>query len=287
MYHRKTQDFARLGLVILVALLQGLPLASAFSQERGFSAVVPTFHDRLNTSHREGPLRLREQRFILYVYRNAVVVYSSATFVNMGMTPVTQEFALPSTGHAIDDVDGSVSNGILSAQLRVQGERVSPEIVSDAEGEWIVIQAALAPREERTVTALFWAETSLADVDATPGLDTAAIEPGTRRFLIDLSHTSIWNSDVASIDISVHLKGGMSYEADGFDVQPENFERTDSTLVWALRNVEAMPEDNISVTYEPAGSWVGSPNTMATLARYIVGTVYDRLIEEANTRGRK
>jgi len=250
------------------------------AQEKQYTAIIPTFHDRLNTFGRESFLQLQRQRFILFVYRNAVAVSSEADFVNTGMDTLSQEFGLPSTGHDENgnEPGGRISNGILDVQLWVEGERIAPDFIHDGNEDWYTIRTRFAPGEQRKVKAVFWAQTSLVDVDSLPGLDTVAIAIGKRGFMLDLSHATVWNNVVETIDVTVVLKGGMSFQRDSFSAEPDTYELRDSTITWSLKNVEPSPSDNIVVSYTPSGSWGSATNTMAKLARYIVGRVFDSLL---------
>jgi len=234
----------------------------------------------LNASRIESSLQLRSQRFVLFAYRNAVAVYSEADFVNTGIDTLSQELALPSTGHdeTEDEPGGRISNGILSVQLWVEGERVAPEIIHDGNEDWCTIRSRFAPGAQRKVKAVFWAQTSLTDVDSLPGIDTVAITIGKRGFMVDLSHAAVWNGVIESIDVTLVLKGGMSFQRDSFTAEPSTYDLQDSTMTWSLKNVEPSMSDNIDVSYTPSGSWRSATNTMARLSTYIVKKVYDDLL---------
>jgi len=273
----------RLRLVLLLSLLIALPNVGR-AQEREYVAIIPTFHDRLNTSGQESFLQLQRERFIVFVYRNAVAVYSEANFVNSGMETLTQEFALPSTGHREngDEPGSRISNGILSAQVWVEGKQVSPVLVHDDNGDWYTIKSQFTPWGRQTVKAVFWAQTSLTDIDSLPGLDSTAIPTGKRGFLLDLYHAGVWNNAIETIDVTVVLRGSMSFRQDLFSAEPETYDLQDSTMRWTFRNIEPAPEDNIIVSYTPSGSWGSGTNTMAKLSTYIVKQVYDKLIDYAS-----
>ena len=266
---------------ISLMFLSFAPLSVTLPQGKEYSAIIPTFHERAHTSGRESSLQLQRQRFVLFVYRNAVAVYSVADFVNTGTDELSQEFALPSTGHKENDVDpdGRISNGILSVQLWVEGERVVPDVLHDGNEDCYTIRARFVPGERRRIKAVFWAQTSLADVDSLPGLDTAAIPIGKRGFMLDLSHATVWNNVIERIDVTVVIKGRMTFRGDAFSAAPEEYDLQDSTMSWSFRNVEPSPWDNIVVSYTPSGKWGSATNTMARLATYIVGSVYERLIQ--------
>jgi hypothetical protein len=245
-----------------------------------FRAIIPAFHNRLGTAETLSPIQLRRQSFVLFVYRNAVAVFSGAEFVNNGPDTLEQEFALPSTGHDRNDEDsGMVSSGILSPRIRIEGERTAANVIEDGDGEWYALNASFDPGQTRRIDAFFWAQTSLTDVDSLPGLDSTEIAPGRRGFLIDIAHEAAWSDVVDSIGVLLVLKGGLAFEADSFDVSPDNFDRSDSTIAWFFENTEPAADDDILVDYRPAGPWPGGTNTMARLSAFIVSKVYDELEE--------
>jgi hypothetical protein len=249
------------------------------AQEREYIAMIPPFHDRLNTTGAEGPLQLNQQRFVLFVYPNAVAVYSEADFVNTSMETRIQEFALPSTGHDENGIlrGGRISTGILSVQLWVQGERITPDFINNGNEEWYTIRTQFAPGEQRKVKALFWAQTSLADVDSMPGLDTVVISDGNRGFMFDISHAAVWNGPIQTISINAVLMQGMDVKQASFNADPHTDEMQDSTLTWKLYNTEPSASNNIFVWYSSVGKQEPEYNTMAKLSTYIVNTVYDNL----------
>jgi hypothetical protein len=257
------------------------PLSLSIGQAKRYSAIIPAFHDRLIASGREGVLQLRHQRFVVFVYRNAVAVSSEADFLNTGTDTLSQEFALPSTGHGEtgDESGGRISNGILSVQLWVEGQRIPSDFIHEGNEDWYTIRSRFKPGEHRRVNALFWAQTSLAAARSLPDLDTAAIVMGKRGFVLDLSHASVWKNLVETIDVTVVLKSGISIAGDTVSPEPDTYHVQDSTLTWSLRNMKPSPGDNIVVSYTPSGGWGSTPNTMAMLETYIVKRVYDRLLD--------
>jgi hypothetical protein len=219
------------------------------AQEREYLAMIPPFHDRLRTMEVDDPIQLKYQRFVLFIYRNAVVVYLEADFVNTSIEPIIQEFALPSTGHNENGVlpGGRISTGILSVQLWVQGKKIVPDFINTGKEEWYTIQTQYAPGEQRKVKALFWAQTSLTDVDSIPGLDTVTISNGKRGFMIDLSHAAIWNSAIETININAVFMDSLNSKQESFNADPPSYEVQDSILIWKLNNVEPSANDNIFV----------------------------------------
>jgi hypothetical protein len=266
---------------ICLMILTIAPLSQSIGQEKRYSAIIPAFHDRLTKSGRESVLQLQRQRFVLFVYRNAVAVSSEADFLNTGVDTLSQEFALPSTGHGEigDEPHHRISNGILSVQLWIEGQRIAPDLIHESNEDWYTIRSRFAPAEHRRVKAVFWAQTSLAGVDSLQGLDTVVIPAGKRSFVLDLSHATVWKNVIEAIDVTVVLKGGMSFQRDSVSCEPDTYHLQDSTITWSLRNAKPSPGDNIVVSYTPSGRWGSAPNTMARLETYIVKTVYDRLLD--------
>jgi hypothetical protein len=265
---------------IYLTFLNFILLNQSQAQTKEYLAIIPAFHSRQQMGSTESSLQLRHQRFVLFVYPNAVAVYSESDFINQGDELFTQEFAIPSTGHDENGSDpgGRISNGILSIQLWIQGERADPEFIQEGNEEWYTIQTTFAPNEERKVKALFWAETSLTDIDSLLGSDTTIIANGKRGFLIDLSHASIWNNNIESNDVVVVLKDGILSREQNFNAEPKTYDLKDSTLTWSQKYVEPSLEDNIFISYDSPANLDLNMSTMAKLADYIVKKVYDQLL---------
>ena len=270
--------------ILTAALL--VPLSETAAQNSGYFAILPAFHDRLNRSGLESPLQLNHQKFVVFVYRNAVAVYSEADFFNPTQDTIRQELALPSTGHDenLSAPESRVSNGILSVRMWIEGEKMMPRAVSDANEDWITVTVRFAPAQARKVKALFWAQTSLANVESTPGLDTVPIDPGPRGFMLDLLHAGVWGGPIGTIDVTVLFKGGLRVGQDSVTAEPETYESTDTSLTWSMTSLEPLAGDNIVLFYRPAGPWPAGPNTMAHLSEYIVRKVYDTLLYVAGRR---
>ncbi len=250
------------------------------AQSDGYIAIIPPFHSRQEIGSTESPLQLLHQRFVVFVYQNAVAVYSESNFINQSENVVEQEFALPSTGHDENGIapGGRISNGILSVQLWIQNERLNSKFIQDGSEDWYTAQTRFAPHEKRKVKALFWAETSLTDIDSLPGLDTTIIVNGKRGFLINLAHAAVWNNIIESIDIYVILKDGILPNGETFSAKPSNYDLKDSTLSWSMNNLEPSSSDNIEILYESLNNSDSTKNTMAKLSTFIVKHTYDQLI---------
>jgi hypothetical protein len=129
------------------------------------------------------------------------------------------------------------------------------------------------------VKAVFWAQTSLADLNSLPGRDSAVIPLGRRYFVLDLSHATVWKNVIESIDVTVVLKGGLSFTQDSVSCEPDSYHLQDSTITWSFRDMKPSPRDNIMVSYTPSGIRGSVPNTIARLETFIVKTVFDRLLD--------
>jgi len=249
------------------------------AQTKDYIAIIPSFHCRQNTTGTESPLELRNLQFVVFVYENAVVVYSESDFINQSGNVLEQELALPSTGHNEkgDDPSGRISNGIRSTQLWVQGEKVNPQLIIEGDEEWYTIQAKLQPHESRKVKALFWARTSLADIADLAGLDTTIITNGNRGFLIDLAHATVWNSTIQSIDITIVLKEGIFPSLETFSAAPSSYSLKDSTLTWSMKYLEPSTNDNVLIKYESYNHSDSTTYTMSKLSTLIVKQAYGQL----------
>jgi hypothetical protein len=257
------------------------------AQEQQYIAVIPPFQDRMEESHTEGSLQLVRQQFVLFVYQDAVAVYSEGQFKNTGTDTIVQELALPSTNYGFDNKDGRISNGILGVQLRIEGEKVQPKFLIDGDDEWYTIDLELAPAKKAKVVSMFWVQTSLTDVDSIPGIDTLDIPDGKREFMIDLSHAAIWNGFIGSIDVTVVLKDGLTIKSKSFNADPDTYDLQDSTLTWQFNDIEPSYDDNISVLYSSSHKTKAPNNTMSKLSRYITSKVYDDLLYYVNMKQEK
>src|SRR5512136_1614012 len=84
------------------------------AQTKEYIAMVPSLHDRRDVADPGIQLRLERQQFILFVYRDAVVVYTEVVLANTGPDSLMQELALPSTGH---DENGDAPGGRISSGI--------------------------------------------------------------------------------------------------------------------------------------------------------------------------
>ena len=261
---------------LLLILISPLRLTA---QTKDYIAIIPSFHIRQNTTDAESPLELRNLHFIIFAYENAIVVYSESDFINQSENVIEQELGLPSTGHNVNgnDPGGRISNGIRSTQLWVQGEKVNPQFIQDGDEEWYTIQTKLQPRESRKVKALYWAETSLADIEDLPGLDTTVITNGKRGFLIDLAHAAKWKSTIQSIDITIILKDGIFPSWETYSAGLPSYNLKDSSLTWSMKYIKPSTNDNVLVKYESFNNSDSTTNTIAKLSTFIVKQAYGEL----------
>ena len=167
----------------------------------------------------------------------------------------------------------------------MEGQRIAPELIREGTEDWYTIKSKFAPGQRHRVKAIFWAQTSLVDIDSLPNRDTVVLPTGKRGFLIDLAHARVWKNTAQSIDVTVVIKSGMTFKGDAFAPEPDTYHLQDSTFTWSLRNLDPSQRDNIVVSYEPSGGWGSVPNTIARLETFIVKTVYDRLLDYAEKTG--
>ncbi|MBI1803377.1 MAG: hypothetical protein HY033_09025 [Ignavibacteriae bacterium] len=276
------QIVCRLKLVrhCFLEVLGGLALATisqfAFGQSANSAALIPLFHDRVHQHIGDERLQLMSQRVVVFVYHNAAAVYLDAHFVNTESDSLTHELALPSKGHTSAQ-SGTISNGILGVKLWIAGERVEPS-VDEGKETWYTIAPAFGSHEEKHIRALFWVQTSLADVDSVPSVDSATIHAGKRVLVVDLQHAAAWKDVVQSLDVSMVLREGLTKRNSRMDLEPKNYLDDHSTFFWSLQNVEPSFSDDISIVYTPPTAMASHWNTMAKLSDYITGTVYDELL---------
>jgi hypothetical protein len=273
----------------LCLLLTLFPMAGIIHAQGEYTAMIPPFHDREHQFGTDDVLQLTHQGFVLFVYRNAVAVYTEADFVNTGPGPLVHELALPSTGHDEngDAPGGRISNGIRSVQLWVEGERAIPDLETDGDNvSWYTIRAAFKGYEHRKVKGLFWAQTLLTSTDEAPGLDTTSIAAGERGFVLDLCHAAVWKSNIDSLDVTVVLHDGLDMQGATVRAKPETYESQGATLLWHMNNVEPSLEDNIAFYYTAGMSATLQFGTMAGLSRFITHEGYDELVRYVRDAGR-
>ncbi|HVO75395.1 MAG TPA: hypothetical protein VMT35_15305, partial [Ignavibacteriaceae bacterium] len=194
------------------------------------------------------------------------------------------KFSLPSTGHLESTEPGSrTSNGILSVQLWIEDEKVNPQFISDENEQYYTVETQFEPNEIREVNALFWAETSLSDVDSLTGLDTVNIAGGKRGFLIDLEHAAAWNGTIQSVEVYLVLMDGILPGDPEFSAYPPDYELHDNTLSWSMEDIEPSEDDNIEVLYDSGGNLNNDTGTMKKLSSFIVKKAYDQLLDYVNS----
>ncbi|MCE1190275.1 MAG: hypothetical protein LWX56_14195 [Ignavibacteria bacterium] len=243
-----------------------------------YIAMLPVLHCRGVASGMESPVQLTRSRVVAFVYANAVAVFTEAELANTSDTRLEVELALPSTGHNENESAGKVSNGILGVQMWVQGERVEPVVLHDDSGEWYTIKARLQPGETRKVKALFWAETSLADIDANPNGDSVAITMGARGFMIDVAHAGLWKGNVESMQVHLVLRDGITTARPGFEAVPGTYMSRDSVLTWSVKFFEPSASDNILVSYQSVSGNSETEGSMQRLASFITKEEYGKLL---------
>jgi hypothetical protein len=269
----------RLLLPVCIAFILMLNSDRLVAEEGNYIAIVPALHDPQHTSDAAGAIQLSRQSFVIFLFRNAAAVCSEAEFLNTLADSVDQDVSLPSTGHDEngDAPGGRISNGVLSVRMWVEGERAEPLLSSASGEEAYTLHLHFHRFQRRTVRAMFWLQTSLEDVDATPGLDTAIIPDGKRGLMIDLSHAAIWKNMIDRISVTVVLCEGLQTGESDFHATPESYDVRDSTLQWQLSAIEPSPDENIEIAYSSCVVNKPAVTTMARLSRIITGRVYDEL----------
>ena len=251
-------------------------LSRAPAQENSSIAIIPLFHDRLQPRGGDERIQLQSQRVIIFVYRNAAAVYLDAHFLNTESDSLTHDIALPSTGH-MSIHSNIVSNGIFGAKLWVSNEHLELSI-SEGNRVWCSIAPSFASHEEKTVHALFWVQTSLADIGSAMGEDSALIPDGRRGFLVDMQHASAWKDIIQSLDVTIVLRESITQKNSRVSVEPKNYFTQHSAYFWSLENVEPSFSDDISFLYSPTTTMTSHWNTLAKLSEYTVHTAYDELL---------
>jgi hypothetical protein len=127
------------------------------------------------------------------------------------------------------------------------------------------------------VKALFWAETSLANIEDLPGLDTTIITNGKRGFLIDLAHAAKWKSTIESINITIILKDGIFPSWETYSAGLPSYNLKDSSLTWSMKYIKPSTNDNVLVKYESFNNSDSTTNTIAKLSTFMVKQAYGEL----------
>jgi hypothetical protein len=261
---------ARLLLLIpvLITFLSGSSTAQSPMQGNPV-AIIPPFLDRLHRDDWESTLQLARQEFVVFLYRDAAVVYSGADFVNTGMDTLRVELGLPSTGYTIGKglAEQDVSSGVFGVQLWVSGERVKPEIHQGGDAEWVTVTPTFTPRVQTTVKALFWVETSIGG------------DSGDRAIGIPLSQSAIWKDLIKSIEVTVVLKEGLVSSDSLFQADPEPSSIEDSVLTWSFSEIEPGTDQDISILYHFSRNQALSEDERERLSRFIIEHAYDEILE--------
>jgi hypothetical protein len=253
---------------ILVALSSNTIIACPQSEGNPL-AIIPPFLDRRHRNDWESTLQLARQEFVVFLYRDAAVIYSEADFVNTGSDTLRTELGLPSTGFSCDEESGGqdVSIGIRDVRLWLARERIEPVLHHDAEVDWLTVTAVFTPQVQTTVRALFWVETPT-------GADSVD-----RAIGIPVSKAAIWKDIINSVDATVILKEGITTDDSLFEADPDSYSVEDSVLTWSFRNIEPSQSDDISILYDSPQPRIIDPGMTENLSRFIIEHVYDEMLE--------
>jgi hypothetical protein len=232
-------------------------------------AIIPPFLDRQHRDYWESTLQLAKQELVVFLYRDAAVVYSEAVFVNTGSETLRVELGLPSAGFSVAGGPGEqdFSLGIRDARLWVAREKVEPALHHDGGVDWLTVTPVFAPRVQTRIQALFWMETSVGH----DGSD--------RAIWIPVSQAAIWEDVIESLDVTVVLKEGLTADDSLFEADPDNYSVEDSVLTWSFLDIEPSPSEDISVIYNLHTSQVLDATARENLSRLIVDRIYDEILE--------
>lgn len=252
----------------LAASLSNTIIACPQSQ-RNPLAIIPPFLDRQHRDYWESTLQLGRQEFVVFLYRDAAVVYSEADFVNTGSETLRVELGLPSTGFSTAAGPGEqdFSSGIRDVRLWVASQRVEPMQYHDGGVDWLTVTPVFAPQVQTRVEALFWAETSVGD------------DASDRALWIPVSQAAIWKDVIKSLDVTVVLKEGLAADDSLFEADPDNYSVEDSVLTWSFWSVEPSPGEDISVVYNSHEGRILNAAARESLSKLIIEHVYDEILE--------
>jgi hypothetical protein len=253
---------------ILIVFISNTVIACPQSEGNPL-AIIPPFLDRQHRNDWETTLQLARQEFVVFLYRDAAVVYSEADFVNTGSDPLRVELGLPSKGFACDEKSGGqdISSGIRDVQLWLARERIGPILHQEGEVDWLTVTAVFSPQVQTTIKALFWVETP------------AGSDPGDRAIEIPVSQAAIWEDVINSVDVTVILKEGITTDDSLFEADPDNYSVEDSVLTWSLENIEPSQSDDISILYNSPQPHFIDASIRENLSEFITGHVYDEILE--------
>jgi hypothetical protein len=235
-------------------------------------AIIPAFLDRQHRDYWESTLQLAKQEFVVFLYRDAAVVYSEAEFVNTGSDTLRVELGLPSTGFITAEAPGEqdFSSGIRDVQLWMARERVEPALHHDGGVDWLTVTPVFTPHVQTRIEALFWMETSVGE------------DVGDRAIWIPMSQAAIWKDVIESLDVTVVLREGLTADDSLFEADPDNYSVEDSVLTWSFSNIEPGPSEDISVIYNSYRSQALDATARENLSKFIVDRVYGEILEYAS-----
>jgi hypothetical protein len=231
-------------------------------------AIIPPFLDPQQRDDWEGTLQLARQEFVVFLYRDAAVVYSEADFVNTGPDTLRVELGLPSAGFSTGGGLGEqdVSSGIHGVRLWLTHERVEPTLHHYGDVDWLSVTPVFTPQVQTTIKALFWVETP------------AGNDPGDRGIGIPLSRAAIWKDVINSVGVTVVLKEGLTAEDSLFEADPDNYSIEDSVLTWSFWSIEPGQSDDISILYNSPHPHIIDASTRENLSRFIIEHAYDEML---------
>jgi hypothetical protein len=232
-------------------------------------AIIPPFLDRQHRDDWESTLQLTRQEFVVFLYRDAAVVYSEADFVNTGSDTLRVELGLPSTGFATNQESGGqdISSGIRDVRLWLTRERIKPMLHHEGQVDWLTVTAVFTPQVQTTMKALFWVETPTGN------------DPGDRAISIPVSEAAIWKDAINSVDVTVILKEGITADDSSFEADPDSYSVEDSVLTWSFGDIEPSQSDDISILYNSTQPHFIDAGIRGKLSKFIIERVYDEMLD--------
>jgi len=212
---------------------------------------------------------LARQEFVVFLFRDAAVVYSEAEFANTGTDTLRVELGLPSSGFLCGEESGGqdISSGIRDVQLWLARERIKPILHHEGEVDWLTVTAVFTPQVQTTLKALFWVETPTGN------------DPANRAINIPISEAAIWRDVIGSVDVTVILKDGLTADDSLFEASPDNYWIEDSVLTWSFVNIEPDQSDDVSVLYRLPQPHIIDASMREDLSKFIIEHVYDEMLE--------
>ncbi len=265
----------------MLFVLQTVSAASIFGQVEDTIAIAPPFLDKYQRSDWDGSVQLKRHNVVVFLYQNAALVYCEDEFVNTANNSINMELSLPSTGYTMESTSGTLlhSKGLLGLRIWVDDEQKLSSVQDYGNALWFSITPTFVPDRITSVRSMFWIPTTIGSLAEDPSLDSLAIPPGKRLFVVNYSQASDWEDYIEEANIMVVLKEGLLASAATLKVSPEVSSRNDSTWTWTRVNIEPSIADNIQLAYDPSQIEKTNLDSMSELSAYFRKTGMDELLE--------